>query len=213
MYLLLKKEIIVQLRESAGFIVPILFFILVILSFAFAFGLKQTYFLQFVAAIMWVAMLLCAFLGVEKLFQQDSQDGTLDYYMIEFASPFALVFLKSFTYWLLYLLPLVLVSVFIAFIFLFSFISVLHIFATMFVGSMALAFIATLGSGLTVSLVRSNMLLAILFLPLCLPMLLFALDAINGILFWQSFLILCSIVLFLIGICSFFCVLVLKYRF
>ena len=208
---MLKKEIVVNIREGAGLVVPLLFFVTVAITASFAIGPNTKELEKLGGAIMWIAMLLSSLLGLERLFQTDNQDGSLDQYILSSSSILPLIFVKSFAHWLMNTLPLVILSPLVGLIATMSSSAIFTTFATLLVGSLALSFLATLGAALTVSLPRSGLLLSILVLPLCLPMIIFALDAATNR-FSQSFMILCSLSLFFIATCPLFASLALRYR-
>ena len=150
--------------------------------------------------ILWVAALLACMLTLDRLFQADRDDGSLDLMLMAGRPLELLVLIKCLSHWVATGLPLVLAA------------PVLSIFLnldpnatgavtlTLLVGTPALTLIGAIGASLTVSLRRGGLLLAVLVVPLAIPILIFGVSATDAAVtdpvpFLTPFLILCALTL------------------
>lgn len=215
MLALLKREILLTIKEGLSLTIPIVFYMSVLTATTFAIGPDSQLLSQIGVSLLWIALLFSCLLGLDRLFQPDHHDGTLDQYLLLYSPLVALVFIKGVAHWLTSAVPLVLLSPLFGFVMTMDTQSITATFLTLLVGSPAISFIGVLGATLTLSLPRSGMLLAILVLPFCLPIIIFGVGSVQGIVqgtFPQTFMILCSLSLFFIAICPIFSAMVLRHR-
>ena len=146
-------------------------------------------------------------LGLDRLFQSDADDGSLDV-LVNAALPLELtVLVKCAAHWTVSALPLIVVSP------LFGLMLAMDApagarRADLVVGTPALTMIGAIGAALTVSLRRGGLLMAVMALPLTIPVLIFgvaAASAASGGLapFRTPFLMLCALSLFSIALAPF----------
>ena len=190
----------VSLRLSLVGISPvILFFVSVVISLPFAVGPDTDLLGSIGGSILWISALLASLLGFDRFFKDDSDDGTLDQFLVSPHPLFAIVLTKSVTHWLVTGLPVTLLSPLFGLILTMPPASIQATFLTLLVGTPALSFIGALGAALTVSLRHRALLSSVLVLPFCLPVLIFGVDAIRHAgtpNFWSPFLLLSSLTLF-----------------
>ncbi len=198
---LLSRELKIALRSGGGGMTGVLFFLAVVVIFPFAIGPDTKLLAQLGPAILWIGALLASLLGLERLFTQDREDGSLDLMVMQ-AHPLALViFVKAVAHWLASGLPLVLASPLFGLMLNMPAAAILAVMATLAAGTPAIAFIGTVGAAVSVKLPRGGMLIAILVLPLVIPVLIFGVAATTGAIsdpapFTAPFLLLCAITLF-----------------
>ena len=106
---LLLREL--KLAFSAGGAVAILFFVAVVVVVPFAVGPDPKLLSVIGPAILWTGALLAALLGLERLFQADADDGSLDQYMLSQTPLGVIVFIKSLAHWMVTGLPLALFKI------------------------------------------------------------------------------------------------------
>lgn len=201
MIALLKRDIRLALRSGGGAVTALLFYLAVVVAMPFAVGPDANLLATIGGATLWIGALLAGLLGLERLFQGDHEDGSLDQMMIAAVPLAAQVFAKSLAHWLVTGVPLTLaVPVFGLFLNLDP-VTIGAAMATLFVGTPAISFIGAVGAAVTVSLPRGGLLLSVLVLPLCIPVLIFGVGAIRAAVtepdpFLPPFLLVAAISLF-----------------
>jgi heme exporter protein B len=198
---LLKRELNLALRAGSGALTGLLFFLAVITIFPFGIGPDLNALSRLAPAILWVGALLASLLGLERLFSQEREDGSLDLLVMQDHPLALIIFIKCLAHWLVTGLPLVLSVPLFGIMLNLSPIGIGAVMVTLLVGTPAITFIGAVGAAVTVSLPRGGLLIAILVLPLVIPVLIFGVSATNGALFdpdpfTSPFLILCALSLF-----------------
>ena len=78
MFWLLQREIKISWRAGGGALTGVLFFLAIVVAFPFAVGPDSRLLSQLAPAILWVGALLSSLLGLDRIFAQDREDGSLD---------------------------------------------------------------------------------------------------------------------------------------
>jgi heme exporter protein B len=129
--------------------------------------------------IIWVAALLSTMLGLDKLFRDDYNDGSLEQ-LIASSYPLSLTVLgKVAAHWVITGLPLVLMTPLFALLLNLETTALMATLLTLLLGTPLLSFIGAIGAGLTVGLQKGGILMSLLVLPLYIPVLIFATSAID----------------------------------
>jgi heme exporter protein B len=188
-----------SLRVGGGALVGLLFFLCVVVVFPFGVGPNLALLAEVGPGILWVAALLATLLGLDRLFQDDRDDGSLDLLALS-PLPLELVFLaKAAGHWLATGLPLVIGAPVFGIFLNVPPEAVAAVTLTLLVGTPALTLIGGVGSALMTVLRRGGMLVAVLILPLAIPVMVFgvsaALAAGGTVPFLPPFLILSAITL------------------
>ena len=174
---LLAREVTLAFRVGGGALIAAVFFVIVIAVVPFAVGPDLKLLARIGPAILWLGALLASLLGLDRLFQADHEDGSLDLLML---APLALeitVAVKAAAYWLTTSLPLVLAAPVLGISMNLSPVQSAAVALTLLAGTPALAFIGAAGAALTVTLRRGGLLLSVLVLPLTVPTLIFGVGA------------------------------------
>jgi heme exporter protein B len=170
---LIARDLRLALRRSGDTLQPLGFFLVVTTLFPLALDPQLSLLRDIVPAALWVGALLSSLLALDLLFREDAQDGTLEQLAL-CGLPFqGLLLAKTAVHWLLTGLPLVLIAPLAASALGAPFRSTPGILAALLLGSVALSLIGAVGAGLTMSLKRNGSLLALLVLPLAVPVLIF----------------------------------------
>lgn len=201
MIALLKRDLRLALRSGGGAATALLFYLAVVAAMPFAVGPNAELLATIGGATLWIGALLAALLGLERLFQLDCEDGSLDQMMMSSVPLPAQIFAKSLSHWLVTGLPLSLVVPVFGLFLGMNTISILATMATLLVGTPAISFIGAVGAAVTVSLQRGGLLLSVLVLPLCIPVLIFGVGAVRAAVtdpdpFLPPFLLVLAISLF-----------------
>ncbi|AXS38920.1 heme exporter protein CcmB [Breoghania sp. L-A4] len=194
------REMQLAVRVGGSALMGVLFFLCVITVVPFGIGPDLNLLARIGPAILWIGALLATLLGLDRLFQADRDDGSLDLLLMS-GQPLELVVLvKCLAHWTATGLPLVIAAPLLAVFLNLEPMAIAAVTATLFVGTPALTLIGGIGAALTVSLRRGGLLLAILVLPLTIPVLIFGVSAATAAIsisvpFRTPFLILCALTL------------------
>ena len=145
--------------------------------FPLALGPDAALLRQVAPGIVWVAALLAVLLGQHRLFESDMADGSLEQWLLAPVPLPLLVGLKVGTHWLLGVLPLLLVAPLLGWQYGLNGAVVGVLLASLALGTPSLYLLAALGAALTLG-VRGQLLLALVVLPLSVPILIFGSHAV-----------------------------------
>lgn len=176
---LLYRDFTVAFRHRNEILNPLLFFSLVTLLFPLGVGPSPQLLQTIAPGILWVAALLAALLAADNLFRTDYEDGTLEQLVLSPLPLPLLVIAKILAHWLVSAVPLLLLAPLLAVAFGLEAPAIGVAELTLLLGTPVLAFVGAIGSALTVSLKRNGMLLALLVLPLYVPVLIFGSNAVD----------------------------------
>lgn len=195
---ILKRDLAVAGRAGGGGELALVFFLTLVVLVPFALGPDLNLLSRIGPAILWLGALLSVLIGLDRLFQSDEEDGSLDLIRAS-ALPLELAVLaKGLAHWLTTGLPLALVSPLLGLLVALPGEGVLPLVATLLVGTPALSFIGASGAALAASLRRGGLIVPVLVAPLTVPVLIFGVSAANAAVggtvpFLTPFLILCAI--------------------
>jgi heme exporter protein B len=176
----------------------VVFFLILVATYPFAVGPDLNLLSRIGPAILWIAGLLATLLGLDRLFQADSDDGSLDLMMMSETPLELIVFVKCAAHWLVTGLPLALAAPFFGLMLGVEPLGLAAVTGTLLVGTPALTFLGAIGAALTVTLRRGGLLMAILILPLTVPVMIFGVSSASSATggtapFLTPFLILCAL--------------------
>ncbi|MCU7856722.1 MAG: heme exporter protein CcmB, partial [Candidatus Thiodiazotropha sp. (ex Lucinoma borealis)] len=129
--------------------------------------------------VIWVAALLAALLSLDSMFRSDYDDGSLEQFMLSAHPVSILVLAKILAHWLVTGLPLFIVAPLLAVLLNIPASAIPTLMLTLILGTPVLSLIGSVGVALTVGLRRGGVILSILVLPLYVPVLIFATDAVK----------------------------------
>lgn len=186
--LVLERDLTLALRRRGQLVQPLAFFAIVTMLFPLAISPELARLREVAAGVLWVAALLASLLALEFLFRDDAYDGTLEQYALSGQPLTGLMFAKTAAHWLLTGLPLALMAPLAALSLGAPPDSLPGIVASVAVGTVALSLIGSIGAALTLGIRRSGVLLALLTLPLSLPVLIFGARASELAIHGESYL-------------------------
>ena len=192
------RDMRLAVRGGGGALMGALFFLIVVVMMPFAVGPDLKLLARIGPAILWLGALLATLLALDRLFATDHEDGSLDLLMMG-RMPLELAIAgKGVAHWLTTGLPLVIISPVLGLMLNVELKAMGVVALTLIVGTPALTFIGLIGAALSVALRRGGLLLAVLVLPLTIPVLIFGVSAANaGIAgpepFGPPFTILCAL--------------------
>ncbi|MES9816512.1 MAG: heme exporter protein CcmB [Candidatus Thiodiazotropha sp.] len=177
--LLLKRDLVLAYRRRAELVNPMLFFILVTAMFPLGIGNDPKLIEAVGPGVIWVAALLAALLSLDSMFRSDYDDGSLEQFMLSAHPVSILVLAKILAHWLVTGLPLFIIAPLLAVLLHIPGSAVPTLMLTLLLGTPVLSLIGSVGVALTVGLRRGGMILSLLVLPLYVPVLIFATDAVK----------------------------------
>lgn len=195
------RELKLSLRSGSGALTGLLFFLAVVAVIPFGVGPDLKLLARIGPAILWIGALLASLLGLDRLFQADREDGSLDQMLIgrDVVTVALLVFVKVLGHWVTTVLPLVIAVPVLGLLMNMDGTNIAATALTLLIGTPAISFIGAAGAGIAVSLPRGGLLVSVLILPLVIPVLIFGVaatqDAASGT-SGAPFLILCALTLF-----------------
>lgn len=156
-------------RRRGDSLQPALFAVLVVVLFALALGGEAAKLASVASAVLWLAVLLAGLLSLDSLFRGDAEDGSLEQWMLAPVPLGWLVAVRTFMHWATTSLPLLLATPFLG--------ELLHLpreqlpvlMASLALGTPLLSLIGAVVAALTVGMRRSGILVALLALPLYVP--------------------------------------------
>lgn len=181
---LLARELRLAWVERSGGAIALIFFLIVVSLFPFAVGPQPQVLARIAAGVVWVAALLACLLSLERLFQPDAEDGTLEQLVTHGLSFEAIATAKIIAHWLTTALPLLLLTPLAAILLNAPAASWGLLAAGLALGTPALSAIGGVAAALTVGLRRGGILISLLVLPLAVPTLIFGvglLDPLAGV--------------------------------
>ncbi len=177
---LFNDELRLLCRRPADLANPLVFFSVVIALFPLALG-PQSQFLQHAApGLLWVAALLAVLLSLDGLFRADFEDGSLEQWMLSSHSLAVLVLAKVSAHWLCSGLALVVLAPLLALMLGLPAHCLPTLLLSLLLGTPALSLLGAIGAALTVGLRRGGLLLALLILPLYIPVLILGSGALQA---------------------------------
>ena len=176
----LGRELLVLWRSPAEIINPLFFFVMVISLFPLAISPKPELLATVAPGVLWVAALLAVMLSLDGLFRRDQESGVLDMLLTAPVMPVVPVLAKLLSHWLLTGLPLVLISPLLGHMLQLPDAALGTVMLSLLLGTPALTIVGAIGAALTVGLNRGGILLAVLVLPLYIPVLIFGAGAVSA---------------------------------
>ena len=175
---LVVRDIRLLWRRRGDALQPALFALLVVVLFALALGGEARALERVAAPVLWVAVLLAGLLALDTLFRGDAEDGSLEQWMLAPVPLSWLVLVRTFMHWATTALPLLVATPLLG--------ELLHLpraqlpvlLASLALGTPLLSLLGAVVAALTVGMRRSGILVALLALPLYVPVLVFGAGAV-----------------------------------
>ena len=198
LWTLFKRDLTLARRVGGGGALGVVFFLSLVTVVPFAIGPDLALLARIGPAILWIAALLSGLLGLDRLFQADEDDGSLDLLRLSPLPLELVVLVKCLAHWCVTGLPLVLAAPLFGLMLALDGPALGGVTASLLAGTPALTFLGAIGAALTVSLRRGGLLLSILVVPLAIPVLIFGVSAAQAasggtVPFATPFLVLCAL--------------------
>lgn len=174
------RDLTLAWRRRADVLSTLFFFVIVVSLFPLGIG-PETQLLRSIApGIVWVAALLASMLSLGRLFANDYQDGTLEQMLLTPQPLYLVVLGKVLAQWLVSEVPLVLIAPLLGVQFDLAPNTLLVLSISLLIGTPILSLIGSIGAALTLGLRGGGVLIALLILPLYIPVLIFGAGAVDA---------------------------------
>ncbi|HEY5347301.1 MAG TPA: heme exporter protein CcmB [Rhizomicrobium sp.] len=175
---LLLRELRLASRSGGSAGLALAFFALVATLVPLGVGADLKLLARIAGGVLWVGAVLAALLSLDRLFQSDYEDGSLDLLALSPLSLEAIAFAKIAGHWLSTGLPLTLLSPLLALLFGLPQEPTLILFVSLLIGTPAVSALGGIGAGLTLSIRRGGLILPLILLPLLSPLVIFGSGAV-----------------------------------
>ena len=165
-------------RRRADVLATFFFFVLVVSLFPLGIGPEKETLRIIAPGVLWVAALLASMLSLGRLFGNDYQDGSLEQILLTPQPHYLVVLAKILSHWVISELPLVIVAPLLGVQFGLSENTLGVVALSLLLGTPVLSLIGAIGAALTLGLRAANVLVALLVLPLYIPVLIFGAGAV-----------------------------------
>jgi len=167
-------------RQGTDIAMTLAFFVVVVTLFPLGLGPTPELLARIAPAVLWVTALLAAMLSFDRLFQQDSEDGGLDQLALSGLPLSLLAVAKAVAHWLTTGLPMLVLAPLLAVSLNLAAEAYAVLVATLALGTPVVSLFGTVGAALVVGARRAGVLVALIVLPLLIPILIFAVSAIEA---------------------------------
>ena len=174
------RDLILAWRRRADVLATVFFFIIVTSLFPLGIGPERETLRTIAPGVVWVAALLASMLSLGRIFGNDYQDGTLEQLILTPQSTYLVVLAKVFAHWVVSEIPLVAIAPVLGLQFGLSQNTLLTVMVSLLLGTPVLSVIGSIGAALTLGLRAANVLVALLVLPLYIPVLIFGSGAVQA---------------------------------
>jgi heme exporter protein B len=168
-----RRELLIQVRQIRFLVNSCLFLLIFLFMFPLSLKPELTLLRTIAPGLVWMAILLSMLLSAERLFQQDYEQGVMEQWLVSGQSLPLLVTAKVIAHWLFNLVPLLILCPVVALLFSLSAWETLVLALTIICGTPALLFLCALVAAFGVGINQRGVLMALILLPLTLPLLIF----------------------------------------
>lgn len=176
----IRRDLRLALRQGSDSIMVVTFFVLTVVLFPFGIGPESGVLERVSAGVLWVTALLASLLSLDRLFQADYEDGSLELLVLTPTPLEIVVIAKVCAHWLTTGLPLLVAAPVLAVLLHMNGDGLATLLLTMLIGTPILSLIGGIGAALVLGARRGGVLLSLLILPLYVPVLIFGVGAIDA---------------------------------
>jgi len=183
---LVRRDLSLALRQGSDAAMALMFFVIVVTLFPLAVGPEPGVLERISSGIVWVAALLAAMLSLDRMFQADYDDGSLELMLLTPVPLELLVLAKCLAHWLTTGLPMLLIAPLLGVFMNMQTDAFPVLLASMALGTPVLSLLGGVGAALVLGARRAGVLVALLVLPLTIPLLIFGVSAVEAAVTGQS---------------------------
>ncbi len=179
-FVLIQRDLRLALRHGMDSLMAVVFFVLAVVLFPFGVGPEPDMLTRIAPGVIWVSALLASMLALERLFQTDYEDGSLELLALAPVPMEAVVLAKVIAHWLTTGLPLIAAAPLLAIFLNMEEQGFLALIGALALGTPLLSLIGAVGAALILGSRRGGVLLSLLVLPLFIPVLIFGVAAVDA---------------------------------
>lgn len=176
----LHRELLMHLRQIRMIINACLFFLMLMVFFPLTMPPDPVLLRTILPGLVWIAVLLAMLLSSERLYQQDYDDGIIEQWLVSGKPLGLLIAAKIWLQWLLTLLPMVIFCPFLAVLFTLTVHETMILMLSLVCGSPTILFLCALAAAFGTSIRQKGVLMALILLPLTIPVMIFGSGAITA---------------------------------
>lgn len=180
LFWIIRRDLTIALRRRADVFTTLIFFVIVVSLFPLGIGPELDTLRLIAPGVVWVGALLASMLALEQIFSADHRDGTLEQMLLSPQPVSILVVGKVVAHWLVSGVPLVLIAPLLGVQYDLSWEALSVLIVSLLLGTPTLSLIGAIGAALTLGLRSGGVLLALLVLPLYIPVLIFGAGAVEA---------------------------------
>jgi heme exporter protein B len=175
-----RRDLKLAVRRKTDLVASLFFFIVTVNLLPFGVGSSASLMHAIGPGVIWIAALLSAMISTTSLFYYDYQDGTLEQFLLSSAPLGSIMAVKIFVHWLVSGLPLLIVTPLLGLQFQLGWDEVLVLLGSLLIGTPLLSLFGAIGAALTLGSKNAGALVAILILPIYIPILIFGAGAVSA---------------------------------
>ncbi len=176
----IKRDLKLAFRQKSELMQPLMFLLIVVTLFPLGIGPGPETLQRIGPGVIWVAAILSSLLGMERLFRDDFMDGSLEQMRLSGMPLYLVALCKIITHWLVSFMPLLMLSPLLALFLNLTMSMYLALLSTLLLGTPVISLVGAIAVGLTTGLQRGSLLLALLLIPVFIPLLIFATSAVES---------------------------------
>ena len=178
--LVIRRDLHLAFRQGFESLMVVAFFVIAVLLFPLGVGPEPNILARILPGVIWVAALLASMLSLERLFQTDYEDGSLELLALQPVALEVMVMAKVTAHWLTTGLPLIVAAPLLAVLMNMPADGLWALMAALGIGTPSLSLIGAIGAALILGSRRGGILLSLLVLPLYIPVLIFGASAVDA---------------------------------
>ncbi|KTC67960.1 heme exporter protein CcmB [Legionella birminghamensis] len=169
----LMRELLIYLRQPRVVLNTSLFFFMIVIFFPLTIPPVKEVLHQVAPGLIWTAMLLSLLLASERIFQQDYEDGLIEQWLISGFSLNLIISAKMLVHWLFSIIPMLIFCPLLAFLFSFSYQEMCLLAVSLILGTPAILALCVLAAAFSTRLQQKGIFMALVLLPLVVPVMIF----------------------------------------
>lgn len=167
------RECLLQVRQLKFLVNSLLFLLMILLLFPLTLKPEISLLRAIAPGLIWLAMLLSLMLSAERLFQQDYEHGVMEQWVVSGYSLPLMIGAKVVAHWVFNVIPMLVLAPLMALLFSFSAWELWILILSLLCGTPALLSLCALAAAFGVGVNQKGALMALILLPLTLPLLVF----------------------------------------
>jgi heme exporter protein B len=176
----LKRDLLISFKRKNDIANPFMFFFIVVSLFPIGIGPDADKLSEIATGVIWIAVLLSSMLSMDNLYRADFEDGSLEQLLLSPNPLFFLVLAKNISHWLVSGLPVILVSPVLAYMLNLPSQAYGVLVLSLLIGTPIISLLGSIAVALTVGLGSRGLILAVITLPMSVPVLIFGTLAVQS---------------------------------